>query len=253
MNVLDNMAANQSIEDKLSQLAPSSVSDAGLERMDRAIDQLSLAGPQSRGAEVRISEMEPSKAGWFKSSGWRAAAIVVVLILPAGIIGIKNMPSGDKDESLGFDQTTSQSDAMITIAGEAPNLTQSVPSVGSHDIANRTNSARPPSAGNIRSRKAKTGDDYCVFLRSRKSNKPLGRFKAIVLKKRRGFSASMNFGGSRYVFKGHFDKSDSFSKVITPENGPSATVELQRAKTPSGDYTLVGTVKRGSKTAEVVY
>ena len=62
----------------------------------------------------------------------------------------------------------------------------------------------------------------------------------------------MIFGSNEYVLKGVFSKKGHYSKVITPEKGLPATVNLRLAKTESGNYKLEGTVQRGKKTATVV-
>lgn len=108
------------------------------------------------------------------------------------------------------------------------------------------------STRNVRFRNVAAGDDYCGFLRSKKGNKALGRFEALVLRSRRGFSATMVLGNTSYAIKGRFGKDGRFSKVITPESGLPATVELQLVKTAAGSYKLKGNVKYGNKTAKVV-
>jgi len=112
--------------------------------------------------------------------------------------------------------------------------------------------ASPPASTQVSFVKAASGDDYSGFLASENGRKILGRFEGIVLQEQRGFSARMIFGSNEYVLKGRFNKKGRYSKVITPEKGMEATVNLRLVKTESGNYKLEGTVQRGKKTATVV-
>ena len=112
--------------------------------------------------------------------------------------------------------------------------------------------ASPPASTEVSFRKAAAGDDYSGFLASENGRKILGRFEGIVIQELRGFSARMIVGSNEYVLKGVFSKKGHYSKVITPEKGLPATVNLRLAKTESGNYKLEGTVQRGKKTATVV-
>jgi hypothetical protein len=234
MNVLDNMSPSPCTEEKLRQLIPATVSEAGLERMDAVIDQLSGTSGQNRDARAGVSGDGPDKTlPWHQKAGWRAAAIVVVLILPIGLISIKSWPTGGKAQSPGAKQVASQSSA---VTGEG------------HDLAQSTaaDEIQMPSTGENLIPKAVTGGNYCGLLISSTSNQSVGSLTAIVPRNRSGFSGRVSFGNRSYEFKGRFNERNRFSKVIS-DSGPRTIVELQREKAPSGAFTLVATVKRGSK------
>ena len=88
-NALDSMPEFQSIEDKLSQLIPSAVSERGLERIDDAIDQLALTSNGVCDAESEMPSGKVSRYGWHKIGIWKSAAILVLLIVPAVILNLK--------------------------------------------------------------------------------------------------------------------------------------------------------------------
>ena len=89
-NASDSMSEFKSIEDKLSQLIPSAVSDHGLERMDEAIDQLALTSNGGRDTECELPSGKVGKYGWPKMGGvWKSAAILALLIVPAVILNVK--------------------------------------------------------------------------------------------------------------------------------------------------------------------
>ncbi len=119
-------------------------------------------------------------------------------------------------------------------------------------IVSTNDPANSPLAEAVRFRRASRGATYGGFLSSEDGSMILGRFQGIVLRKRRGFSARMSFGATNYMLKGKFSKSGRYSKVITPESGPAASVELQLVQTSSGSYKIEGTVQKGEEIATVV-
>ena len=74
------MSNIESIENKLSELIPSSVSQQGLDRIDETIERLaqeSLASGDSLGV-TQLEGAAGSNLRWFHSSQWRIAAVFVV-------------------------------------------------------------------------------------------------------------------------------------------------------------------------------
>ena len=88
------MSEIQSIEDKLSQLVPSAVSEHGLEQMNDTIDQLALTASEGYNIEREMPTGKARNNGWPKIGVWKAAAILVLFIVPAVILKI-NMGSAD--------------------------------------------------------------------------------------------------------------------------------------------------------------
>lgn len=81
------MPLDRSIEEKLRQLVPPSVSEAGLKRMDSTIEQLARAA--SPGAQAASASATANRKGI-----WRAAAVLALLLVPAALLTARAMLSG---------------------------------------------------------------------------------------------------------------------------------------------------------------
>ncbi len=85
------MSNIESIENKLSELIPSSVSQQGLDRIDETIERLaqeSLASGDSLGV-TQLKGAAGSNLRWYHSSQWRIAAVFVVLAVCSFSLAMK--------------------------------------------------------------------------------------------------------------------------------------------------------------------
>jgi hypothetical protein len=85
------MSNIESIENKLSELIPSSVSQQGLDRIDETIERLaqeSLASGDSLGV-TQLEGAAGSNLRWYHSSQWRIAAVFVVLAVCSFSLAMK--------------------------------------------------------------------------------------------------------------------------------------------------------------------
>ena len=71
------MSDIKSIENKLSELIPSSVSQQGLNRMDEAIDRLSQVGE----VDAMSADAAEPRLRWYDMGSWRIAAVFALLVV----------------------------------------------------------------------------------------------------------------------------------------------------------------------------
>ena len=119
------MSDIQSIENKLSELIPSSVSQQGLNRMDETIDGLSQkAEADGYGRDVAASSVHvvESRQRWYDMASWRIAAVFAILVVSSVGLATK---VGLLEISLKPDSTLSASATPIE-QPQSPQLIQAV-------------------------------------------------------------------------------------------------------------------------------
>lgn len=86
MNAMDNMSQSKSIEEKLSELIPSAISECSLGKMDAIIDDLSSENMPEPVASVHGDRQNESSVTWSDVRQWKVAAVFALLCICSMVV-----------------------------------------------------------------------------------------------------------------------------------------------------------------------